>query len=371
MSQNASTSIDDLSSSSTLIAVTGPTGVGKTAFINSLCNTTLQVSKQLESCTDKIQVAHCSFNDINIALIDTPGFDDTYKSHVATFEVIAEFLEKLSRKGIKLTGLLYMHRISDVRVGGTARHSFRVFTKICGADALKNVTIVTTMWEDVKEDVGEGRERELAEKPIFFKDAIDGGAEMMRYYNNIGSAQRLMEAVLKRSPVELQIQRELVIEGKTLPQTAAGVELQTELERQVHDRLTEVEELRRHLAELKTTGLSDQTVQGMERELEEAWERVTAIQGEIQQLRSLAARTLPHAGGRELAQAATDAHTAQRSFWRPNHNNPLRHIARLVKGLKQIQISLTSLKDRIMRKRAAHAGGDKLSLWQRLRRATS
>lgn len=137
-----------------------------------------------------------------------------------------------------------MHRISDFRVGGIARENFRLFSKICGKDAMKNVRIVTTMWEDVPEEVGEQREIELASKPLFFKDAVDHGAQMCRFYNTPSSAVTTMTPFLSHLPEALRMQHEIVDERKQVPQTDAGTELKSELERQAQQHQQELQGLR-------------------------------------------------------------------------------------------------------------------------------
>jgi hypothetical protein len=54
-----------------------------------------------------------------------------------------------------------MHRISDIRMGGTNRRNFKMFRELCGESTLRNVLIVTNMWSQVAPDLGEMREKEL------------------------------------------------------------------------------------------------------------------------------------------------------------------------------------------------------------------
>jgi hypothetical protein len=76
-----------------------------------------------------------------------------------------------SYKGkVTLAGVIYMHRISDIRMSGTARRNFTMFRKLCGENALSNVVLVTTMWGNLVDmEEGEARERELQNKDGFFK----------------------------------------------------------------------------------------------------------------------------------------------------------------------------------------------------------
>ena len=39
-----------------------------------------------------------------------------------------------------------------------------MFKKLCGKDALQNVVLVTTMWDEVDQETGKARENELKEK---------------------------------------------------------------------------------------------------------------------------------------------------------------------------------------------------------------
>lgn len=114
---------------------------------------------------------------------------------------------------------------------GVSQKNFRLFRKICGDGTLKNVIIVTTMWDTTAREVAERRERELAENPTFFKTALDRGAQMRRHNNNIDSARRILRTIMGFPPEILRIQHETVDEGKALVQTDAGRDLNAELAR--------------------------------------------------------------------------------------------------------------------------------------------
>lgn len=131
--------------------------------------------------------------------------------------------------GIKLSGIIYMHRISDFRVGGTSRRNFRMFRKLCGDETLKNVTIVTNMWSEVTLERGAARERELATDDVLFKPVLDEGATMERHDGSLTSAQEIVRRIINNTPMTLRVQREIVDEKKDIKETAAGIELDREL----------------------------------------------------------------------------------------------------------------------------------------------
>ena len=138
-------------------------------------------------------------------------------------------------------------------MGGVARKNFRLFRKVCGDGTLKNVVIVTNMWGEVKQDVGESRESELASNELFFKAALDKGAHMLRHDNTVESAQRIVREILGNQPEPLLIQRETVDEGKSLAQTNAGLDLQAELDRQANKHREELTSLKSEMEEMMST----------------------------------------------------------------------------------------------------------------------
>ncbi|KAJ3541512.1 hypothetical protein NMY22_g3859 [Coprinellus aureogranulatus] len=209
-----------------LIAVMGATGSGKTTFINTVSGSQLQVSSGLFSCTNAIGVAPPFFlNGRYITLIDTPGFDDTMRSDTDILQMIAQYLTLSYESGKKLAGVIYIHRISDFRMGGTSTRNFSMFRKLCGDSSLRNVVIMTNMWSEVNLELGEARERELAQEGKFFKPVLDRGARMVRNDGTLESGQALLHYFLGNTPAALQIQREIVEEGKDILHTAAGEEI--------------------------------------------------------------------------------------------------------------------------------------------------
>jgi hypothetical protein len=149
-----------------------------------------------------------------------------------------------------VNGILYFHRISDVRVGGTWKRNFTMFKKLCGEDAFNNVALVTTQWDQVTKEVGNKRLEELKTKPQLFKPVMDGGAEIFEHdYRSEESGRKIIRHLINKAPKMLLIQREMD-EGKEVLDTSAGQELQRELREQVEKHQKEMTEL---LEEMKQT----------------------------------------------------------------------------------------------------------------------
>ena len=127
-----------------------------------------------------------------------------------------------------------------------------MFRKLCGDEALKNVVVVTSRWDDVQEKDREAmgkREKELMETPgKFFEPLIAAGGRFLRHDNTARSARRIMEAFLKNEPIPLQIQVEMR-NGKTLEETAAGSELAAEMKKLMDKHSSEMKNLKEEMAE--------------------------------------------------------------------------------------------------------------------------
>ncbi|KAI6118080.1 P-loop containing nucleoside triphosphate hydrolase protein [Pisolithus sp. B1] len=216
-----------------VIVIMGPTGTGKSSFVRNAVppasRGNVRVGHSLQSETSEVQPIGWVNNDgVKIKLVDTPGFDDSRDGVTDTdvLKMIANFLENEYRGAVsRVTGLIYVHRISDTRVGGKSQNNLRMFHKLCGENSLKNVAIITTMWDRVTAEEGQQREQELRTEPNLFKPLLEKGAIMERYDGTQRSASGIIDYLLSRESTTVQIVRELVEEHKSLEETAAGAEL--------------------------------------------------------------------------------------------------------------------------------------------------
>ena len=123
--------------------------------------------------------------------------------------------------------------------------NFRMFRQLCGDSTLKNVVLVTDIWGKVNRDLGEARERELADK--YFKAAFDKGAQLVRHHDTIRSSHNIVRRIMKNDPAAFQVQRELVDERKDINHTAAGEGVSGEFNRLIKHHEAEVKALREEL----------------------------------------------------------------------------------------------------------------------------
>ena len=81
--------------------------------------------------------------------MDTPGFDDTARDDADVLYELAAWLKGLLQNEKKLAGLIYLHRITDNRLGSSAVRNLRMMRELVGDNNMKNVVLVTTRWENL------------------------------------------------------------------------------------------------------------------------------------------------------------------------------------------------------------------------------
>ncbi|KAF2996324.1 hypothetical protein E8E14_002361 [Neopestalotiopsis sp. 37M] len=222
----------------TVIAVMVITGSGKSTFISKIVGGDVVPIRHMLKSETKLTCAykfrHKTQGDIH--LIDTLGFDDTSDANI--LREIASFMSRAYQKNVKLAGIIYLHRISDNRLAGSALKNLRIFKCLCGEYAFKHVMLVTSMWDTVKtakdEALAVERETQLVNDDGFWKDMYQRGSLVARWAGSAGSAKEMVEDILatrdRHGSATLQIQKELVDDEKDLDQTTAGRELYKEFE---------------------------------------------------------------------------------------------------------------------------------------------
>lgn len=189
--------------------------------------------------------------DRQIWLIDTPGFDDTYRTDADVLREIANSLAGTYVKKIQLSGIIYLHRISDTRVGNAATRNLRMFKKLCGKDGLASVVLATTMWSDgSNREVERARENELQNGLDFWKTMIQLGSKVFRHDKGRRTAAEIIKYLInKQRRVVLDIQTEMIDENRTLADTGAGAEVVSDLERNTEMWTRTLESLKQELME--------------------------------------------------------------------------------------------------------------------------
>lgn len=185
--------------------------------------------------------------------------------------------------GGKLARVIYVHKISDSRFQGSDSKNFRMFRKLCGEKTLKNVVLMTNMWEQVTPQQGADREQQLKDK--HFKAAIEKGAQLRHHTDTPESARAILRTILKNKPVALEIQRKLIDDQKGIEQTGAGKELSRGIREVTVEYQSEIKELEEDLrgAAEDEDEESREELEDEKRELEGKMEK---LQGDMEEMKS-------------------------------------------------------------------------------------
>ncbi|KAK5442622.1 hypothetical protein LTS15_011046 [Exophiala xenobiotica] len=233
------------------IAVMGVTGAGKSSFIKTATGMDVEIGHTFMSCTTEVNPIRFAYDNFDITLIDTPGFNDTTRTETEVLRDIADWLDITYRNPpkIKLSGILYVQSITDNKMYGSSLRNLKMFRDLCGDEPMKNVIFITTGWK-LCNDSGRGeiaiqKENQLATERLFWEPMLRRGAQMARFEDTKQSAVEIVMKLVPKRPIVLQIQHELVDERKDLIDTTAGATVNAEIKRleaKYRQQLVEIQE---------------------------------------------------------------------------------------------------------------------------------
>jgi 50S ribosome-binding GTPase len=304
-----------------IIAVMGITGSGKTTFISRCMGEDVGIGHGLHSFTQDVAIHSFRRRGRTIHLIDTPGFDDTTKSDVNVLNNIAFWLSHAYRAEPKLllSGVIYLHPISEPKMVGTATRNLAMMKLLCGEENLSIVWLATTMWGLVSPERGLGREQELMSTDQFWGGLIRRGSKVCRHQDTETSAFAIVDHIIaQHQPMALSIQRQMVDEHRDVDQTDAGRYLRQNVIREqekVQNRLARsTQELEEKLDAQEAAEVEEviERQRGYQQKLEEKTKSLTAMKLDMNKLREQKAQELAE---REKAfareKAAQDAKMAE------------------------------------------------------------
>ncbi|KAM5349523.1 hypothetical protein ACJ41O_006028 [Fusarium nematophilum] len=225
----------------------GVTGSGKSNFLRLIMGNIAgpEVGHTLDSCTQRTETYQCILGGRRFVFFDTPGFDDTYRGDADILANVAQVLSSSYKNNLKLTGIVYLHRIKDERMTNGIMRNLAMFRNLCGDNAFKNVVLVTTFWDELQDTAkGEDREEQLVKRPDWWGYMTSKGSTTRRFDNTRQSALDIVGELVGLPTVTLQVQEEMVNRGLEVEETTAGEELNRELAEQRATFKKEIEDLR-------------------------------------------------------------------------------------------------------------------------------
>lgn len=285
---------ETMSPTDVIIAVMGITGSGKTTFVSRCVGEDVGIGHDLHSYTQDIAIHSFRHQGRVIRLIDTPGFDDTSKADVAILNNIAFWLSHAYRAEPKLllSGIIYLHPVSDTRMAGTATKNLEMMKCLCGMENLPVINLATTMWELVNPALANAREQELIRDDRFWGSLVRKGSKVCRHYDSDTSAFAIIDRIIATQwPTVLKIQTQMVEEHLHVDQTDAGRQLRRNVIREqekVRDRLARNAEELEEMIAAQETACVDELLERQEenqRKLDEKSQSLEAMRLDMDRLR--------------------------------------------------------------------------------------
>ncbi|KAG9225344.1 hypothetical protein CCMSSC00406_0006269 [Pleurotus cornucopiae] len=173
-----------------------------------------RVGTTLSSCTSEVQIVKCPIPGARrqVALVDTPAFNHGNVKIADIEKMIKKGLKEMYvnnvgnsyrsaltksryKRQIKVAGILYVHRITDVRMTENPIRHLDTFHELCGGNQpAHKVILTTTMWANIDEETGGKREREL--KDGCWKPMASQGSRVMRYHDTSESARDIIRTLV-------------------------------------------------------------------------------------------------------------------------------------------------------------------------------
>ncbi|KAG8812527.1 hypothetical protein FRC19_003074 [Serendipita sp. 401] len=173
-----------------IIIVIGPTGAGKSTFINhALGGDGRGIGHDLFPCTQEIIIYKKRLGNPprSIAFVDTPGLDKTGSIDWSVVTQISDFLKRY-KTGFRIGKLLYMHRLSDNRATPEPNAALRAVISGCSGVTLLGSAIVATMQSLV---MGPVRQRRLTELKAMAESIPPPGAQLVEFMDTTESAWKI------------------------------------------------------------------------------------------------------------------------------------------------------------------------------------
>lgn len=189
--------------------------------------------------TSKIDVYPLELGpDQTVYLIDTPGFNDTFKSDGQILVEITTWLSNSYNNKVHLNGVIYLHDITQGRMYGSSLRTLKTFKELSGEDAMKKVILTTMHWDIVHPSSlaqTEAKEKQLIKTDAFWGSMIAKGSRVERHDNTRASAERLIRLIIPQDPVTLAVQSQMVDQRLKLSETTAGKTLAMDLTKKMDD----------------------------------------------------------------------------------------------------------------------------------------
>jgi hypothetical protein len=156
-----------------------------------------------------------------------------------------------------------------------------MFKNLCGTKSYKNVVVLTTFWDEINEELGQGREAQL--KGQYFKEFVEGGARFVRNNQTVERTHEVLKHIFTLDPTYPLLAIELGRQKIVLEKTAAGSVQREEVEWMIAKHKQEVAEIEEEMRAAKDYNAA--TKQALEKERVEMQKKLAKWETERTELR--------------------------------------------------------------------------------------
>jgi hypothetical protein len=166
-----------------------------------------------------------------IVFVDTPGFNDPALGDDVILKQVAEYMVTITRVKQKLAAVIYVHSMTQERYSTVFRHNQEIFRNICGDEAMRAVSLVTTKWDRATTDPRDKggnleafKKKEHQLRTNYWKAQTEAGAQLFRHgLNPEDSTKNLLDQILRtKGGISLLLQDQIVGQDKLLSETDPG-----------------------------------------------------------------------------------------------------------------------------------------------------
>ncbi|KAF9032229.1 hypothetical protein BJ165DRAFT_1535169 [Panaeolus papilionaceus] len=214
----------------------GPTGSGKSTFIESLApNTSLGLSSnKLEGFTQSVNIYRIvNIKVIRMApiyLVDVPGFADTKISSMGIVSMLRKMIWTNDNTYFRI---LYFTPIHNPRLPRSQRRVLRTFEALTGPMSAGKITIVSMMWDLVwGESASRRAESNFSElRDKIWENYISSGSDIVRFQNTQESALTILDAAFDQGFLDESLLHSSI--SQPLQQTPFASDLYNDLQIQI------------------------------------------------------------------------------------------------------------------------------------------
>lgn len=161
----------------------------------------MSINHGLGSCTGEVQGVKCTYpgdeRGRSVVFVDTPAFNHDTKPVAEIGKEIMTWMSKTYDRKNQVAGILYLHRISDVRLTESPYAHLMMFQKSWEGYVLpQRVLLATTMWGQVDPPTAHHREEKIRD---VWGTMIALGSGMTRFDHTTESAWKIVDLLLGTS----------------------------------------------------------------------------------------------------------------------------------------------------------------------------